>query len=149
MKKVATILPDGSPEWLPQVERWLVGGALLSRTEDIVNAAAVCSPDDFRDELLGKAWASLPYMECPCVAHLVRELGDEYAPEFVELAGAQGAWLYATKVGLEAHASLVHEWGEKRRKIRDLSEQAKAVYAGASNVVPITRATGVRPFIAS
>lgn len=149
--RTPAILPDGAPEWLPQVERWLVGAAMLSSHEDVVTAFASCLPEDFRDEQLGRFWAELPFLEeCPCAAHLTIRMGAEHGPELVELAFAQGAWLYASRACMEAHAVLVHQWGEKRRRLHALSQEAHEVYTGTpANVVPITRASGVRPFIAS
>src|SRR5690606_26111027 len=103
--------------WLPRVERWLAGAAMLSKLEDVQTAAAVCTPDDFRDEALGRIWAVVPFIECPCWVHVaeampkedLEEVGGE--PALVEIAYTQGAFLYANKVGLEAHAEIVREWG--------------------------------------
>jgi hypothetical protein len=128
-------LPDGSPAWLPQCERWLVGAAMLSTTEDVISAAGICTPSDFRDEVLGGIWGALVGLEeCPCWVHAARamparlldDIGGE--PELVEIAYSQGAYLYANHAGLDAHASLVREWGEKRRKIQSLSSEVRAVY---------------------
>ncbi len=150
-REAPPILPDGTPAWLPQIERWLVGAAMLSSQEDVVTVSASCLPGDFRDEQLGRFWAELPFLDdCPCAAHLTIRMGAEYGPELVELAFAQGAWLYASRACMESHAVLVHQWGEKRRRLQALSQEAQEVYAGEpTNVIPITRATGVRPFVAS
>lgn len=137
-------MPDGSPIWLPQVERWLVGGAMLSKPEDVQTAAATCTSDDFLDRALAPLWDVLPYLECPCWLHASEALNDSDLdalggePGLVELAYTHNSYLYANKVGLEAHAGMVHEWGEKRRKLQALSQEAAAVYEGRpSNVTPI------------
>ena len=130
-----TLLPDGSPTWLPQVERWLVGGAMLAEQPDVQTAAAVCTPADFRDESLGLIWSVMPYLEVPGLAFVAQALGDRIddaggEPRLVDLAFAQGAYMYRSAVCLEAHAGLVHDWGERRRAPQRLSEQARAVHEG-------------------
>lgn len=133
-------LPDGSPSWLPQAERWLVGGAMLSTSQDVISAAAVVTPADFRDGALGGIWEALVSLdECPCWVHVAKamdsrlldEIGGE--PALVEIAYSQGSYLYANRVGLEAHATLVREWGEKRRRVQELAAEARAVYENGAS----------------
>src|SRR5690606_6140289 len=86
----------------------------------------------------------VPFIECPCWVHVaeampkedLEEVGGE--PALVEIAYTQGAFLYANKVGLEAHAEIVREWGVKRREIQALSDRARAIYeTRPSNITAI------------
>jgi hypothetical protein len=139
---VKTVLLDGSPEWLPRCERALVGAALQSSLEDVVTAAAVCTPEDFRDEHLSIIWSAISRLdECPCWVHVANVLGNQLddiggEPELVELAFGQGAYVFANKVGLESHAELVREWGEKRRKFASLGAEARDLFE--NKITPIT-----------
>jgi hypothetical protein len=140
-KHTPSSLTDGSPIWLPQVENWFIGGAMLAESPDVVSVAGTVAPEDFRDETLGTIWSVMPYLENTGFAFVAQALGDRIdevggEPRLVELAFAQGAYLYRAPVFLEAHAMLVRREGEKRRRLRALSEEAQAVYAG-TNVTPI------------
>lgn len=131
--------------WLPKVERALTGGALLAAREDVVMAASIVTPADFVDETLGMVWEVLPYVDEPSaffVAQALWENGNYEAvggePRLVELSASWGLLMYSAPVFLEAHAEMVHEWGEKRRRLAALQVEAKAIYeSGAKNVTPI------------
>lgn len=139
-------LTDGSPEWLPMCEERLVGAALLSEAADVVAAAAVVTPEDFRDPLLARIWGVLPYLtECPCIVHAADALDRDRAFHeaggvklLVELTGSWGAFLYAGRASLEAHAALV-------RKQADIRRQVRQVVAEANEKVQAIRATGPTP----
>lgn len=134
-------LPDGAHETTPQVERWLVGAAMVAQPQDVKLAAAVVEPRDFRDPFLGECWGHLPFMDCPCAACLTRAMGEQWAPDIVELAFREGAYLYSSAVCLEAHATIVRKEGEKRRALQavvaEANEKVSLIRAGVEKVVPI------------
>lgn len=130
-------LTDGSPLYLVEAEELIVGGALLANPDDV--RAVALSPRDFRDTSLGAIWTairegiaedndcSIPVVAWKLDGHgWLDSVGAE--PRLTDLAGKA---LYMTAgVFLEAHASIIKDWSNRRAAIKQASQVAKAAYEG-------------------
>lgn len=138
-------LSDGSPLYLKHAEEWLVGGAMCAPQDHALIISIDLSASDFRDASLGTIWSAICDARSSMVsdvAALLLERGqlDEVGgePRLTELAFSTWAFMYAGMAALEANAGVVKDWSNRRRLIREASETAQAVYAGAPvNVIPL------------
>lgn len=137
------IAADGTPLYVVWAEQWLVGGAMLARATDV--PVATVEREDFHDAALGAMWAAIAEVAAagvepslPFVAQRLNAWGEidrvGGEPALAILAGTELAMAYSGGAALEAHAELVREWGEKRRRIDELAREVREVYAG--KVVP-------------
>lgn len=130
-------LTDGSPVWLPWVESWLVGAAFWATHDDVLVASIDVQPEDFRDETLGVIWHAALDLETVSVATvcaLLMERGELDAiggeERIVSLMTAPSAFLHSGPSSILAHSSLVKDWSNRRRAMREAQGQMQAAYAG-------------------
>lgn len=134
------VAADGTPGYVIHTEQWLVGSALLAPAAYVRAACTGVVPEDFHDQSLGLIWSAVAYLaldgldpSIPAVSALLDRWGrlDEAdgEPRLTSLAGHPYALLYSGQAALEAHAGIVHEWGEKRALMAGLAAETRAVYA--------------------
>ena len=127
-------LTDGSPVHLVTSEEYIVGGAMWATAADV--RCIDLSPRDFRDPSLGAIWTAIRDVDeptYPVVASRLLELGwlDKVGaePRLVELSGAV-LLLYGGLPWMQAHASIIKDWSNRRAAIKQASQVAKAAYEG-------------------
>lgn len=130
------VLSDGMPIFVKWSEEELIGSALCAANDNVLVAALIVSPEDFRDSSLRTIWRAIIDSEAallPVVCNLLYERGelDEVGGEvrLADLCTRESAYLYSGRIGLEANADLIHRWAEKRRAVAQAAEAVKAAYA--------------------
>lgn len=140
------ILADGSPLYLKWAEEYFIGGCMLADAADVAEVSVAIEPADFRDRELGRVWEAIRTgdntLSSVCATLLEWGILDEVGaePRLAALASSQGAMVYAGLPSLKAHAHVIKDWSNRRRLIKEASEVAQAVYAGA----PVQRGVKVR-----
>lgn len=128
------LLTDGAPYYLKAAEEYVVGGGMLASREEVQSVNL--SPREFRDTSLGAIWACIRESDeptLPLVAACLHSRGwlDEVGgePRLVELSGSVSL-LYGGLPWMQAHASIIKDWANRRAAIKSASDAAKAAYDG-------------------
>lgn len=131
------VLSDGMPTYLQWTEEWFIGACLIAAEADVMTLATTIEPSDFRDRSLGQVWEAIRTggTSLPEVCRTLQEWGelDDVGSEMrlAHLAASEGAMVYSGLPSLKAHAGIIKDWSNRRKVIKEASETAQSVYAGA------------------
>lgn len=134
-------MPDGTPQYVVWAERWLAGASMLVAESVIDDALKIVSPEDFGTLRLAAVWRAVQTVRArhddpslPVVAMALLEAGEldriGGEPFLADIASEELTFCYAHPDAMEAHATLIHEWGERRRTADMGREMVKEAYSG-------------------